>query len=141
MSEPLALRFARDITAAMLHAHRMIPEFVHGDLKPENVLITSSLTTKLSDFGLARGGGVVEGAGLGTPLYRAPECWAGGGPTEKADIYAFGLILFEMITGEHPFRQARTDDELSTWHAEVNPPDLDGELGPNSRTVFAEEPI
>lgn len=103
-----ACRIAREILLALLDAHRA--GFCHLDLKPENVLIARSGRVKLTDFGLgAPLDGLVESAGLGsskaiagTIPYLAPERRDGRGADHRADLYAFGVILFEMICGERP---------------------------------------
>lgn len=98
---------------AALHAAGV----VHGDIKPENILLDSAGRAKLTDFGLAsatpsgttlikRGG---DGVGLGTPGYLAPERLRGGAPTPAADVYALGAVLHEAITG-------------SAWTPEGAPP-------------------
>ncbi len=81
---------------------------VHRDLKPANVLIERSGRVVLTDFGIARTladdntGARTQGV-VGTPLYMAPEQLAGLAVDQRADIYAFGLMLFEMVTGVLPF--------------------------------------
>ncbi len=73
----------------------------HRDLKPENVLVSSAGVAKITDFGIARrADSVAEGMTTGTPRYMAPEVLAGAPPTPLADVYAFGLVAYEMLTGE-----------------------------------------
>lgn len=90
---------------------------VHGDVKPENVLVTGCgtdhETTVLSDFGLARVLEECEASRsrsqvIGTPHYAAPEIHAGGRSRAPADIYATGIILYELIVGHRPFDAATT---------------------------------
>ena len=106
------LRLAGQIADALEHAHRH--GVVHRDLKPSNILLTKS-GVKVLDFGLAKRrpiGPVTgesqptlteEGAVLGTPRYMAPEQIDGKPADERTDIFAFGLVLYEMLTGQHAF--------------------------------------
>ena len=79
---------------------------VHRDLKPANVMLTEDGTVKLTDFGIARMTAMGEtGAGMiGTPSYMAPEQFTGGAVDARADIYACGVLLYELITGRRPYR-------------------------------------
>lgn len=93
--------------AALVHAHSQ--NMVHRDIKPDNILLTSTGTVKVADFGLAK---VIDddvsmtqsGTGLGTPLYMAPE-QARSAKTvdQRSDIYALGATLYHMLTGTLPF--------------------------------------
>jgi serine/threonine protein kinase len=79
---------------------------VHGDFKPENVLITPSGHPKLTDFGiarLARDASAMPTTVLGTALYLAPEQLEGAPPSVASDVYASGLVLYEMLSGRLPF--------------------------------------
>jgi hypothetical protein len=76
-------------------------DIAHRDLKPENVLVSSAGIAKITDFGIARtADSVASGMTSGTPRYMAPEVLAGAAPTRAADVYAFGLIAYETVTGE-----------------------------------------
>lgn len=101
-----AVRIAKQIAGALRAAHDA--GVVHRDLKPENVLLSETGDVKVVDFGIAR---VIdstatqltrEGALLGTPAYMAPEQLLGTAADARADIYAFGIVLAEMLTGRHP---------------------------------------
>ena len=91
---------------AYLHKHGI----VHRDLKPENILVSADGTLKIADFGTA----MLEGArrltwkhlseSLGTPDYMSPEQVQGGRGDERSDIYAWGIMMYEMLTGRVPFR-------------------------------------
>ncbi len=118
-----ALEIATNLAevVAYLHAHRVY----HRDLKPENILVDQDGRVKIIDFGIA----LLEGAprvtwrgfsGLvGTPAYMAPEQIRGerGGP--QTDVYALGLIFYEMLAGRPPFRSA---NPLSTMFQHLNMP-------------------
>jgi predicted ATPase len=103
LQETLAL--ARQICGALEHAHSH--GIIHRDLKPENVVITSGHTVKLMDFGLARATGTAritaEGAITGTFSYMAPEILLGQAATPRSDLYALGVMLYELTTGRPPF--------------------------------------
>lgn len=73
----------------------------HRDLKPENVLVSRGGTAKITDFGIARAAdSVISGMTTGTPRYMAPEVLSGSPPTPAADVYAFGLVAYETISGD-----------------------------------------
>jgi protein kinase-like protein/PEGA domain-containing protein/tetratricopeptide repeat protein len=80
---------------------------VHRDLKPSNVMLLPDGTAKVMDFGIARArrfeGMTATAAFLGTPDYVAPETIDGRGTEPRSDLYALGLILFELLTGQRPF--------------------------------------
>ena len=97
---------AVEIAGALAAAHES--HVVHRDLKPENVIVTPAGRVKLVDFGIAHIEGpesarmTTPGMLLGTPAYMAPEQLAGGSVTPRTDIYSFGVVFQEMLTGQHP---------------------------------------
>lgn len=111
------VEYAVRICAAVMVAHRA--GLVHGDLKPGNILITQENRVKVTDFGLARALGesaMDEGEVVwGTPAYFAPEQAAGDRVLPATDVYAIGVILYEMLTGQVPFT-GQDDQEVAGKH-------------------------
>ena len=108
------VRIGLELADALTRAHYL--KIVHRDLKPANVLIQADGTPKLTDFGVAYFAGrerVTDTAiALGTPQYMAPEMLRGEPPDARADIWSLGVILFELLTGMHPFSGATITDLL-----------------------------
>jgi formylglycine-generating enzyme required for sulfatase activity/tRNA A-37 threonylcarbamoyl transferase component Bud32 len=99
-------RILREVASALDHAHKR--GVIHRDIKPHNVLIEpESGRTLVTDFGIARTaeGGSLTATGMlvGTPAYLSPEQVAGEGGDHRADIYALGVVAYEMLTGQPPF--------------------------------------
>ena len=104
-----AARLLAPVARALDHAHRN--GIIHRDVKPANILMTSGGEPMLSDFGIAK---ILEGeqtseltgtgVGIGTPEYMAPEQGAGGKIDERADVYALGVVFYELVTGRKPFK-------------------------------------
>ncbi len=125
---PRAVAITRQILAALALAHRS--SVVHRDLKPENVMLTGDDRVKLLDFGVARTLADEQGVfrtslGLisGTPAYMAPEQCSDGPSDPRSDLYAVGVMLFEMVTGRLPF-QAKNPIALIGLHVTEPPPRL-----------------
>jgi eukaryotic-like serine/threonine-protein kinase len=101
------LHIARQLCRGLQAAHAQA--VLHRDIKPENMIIEATGNTKLMDFGIAqpiqrqRAGQSRDGSVVGTPYYLAPEQIEGIEPDVRADIYATGVVLFEIFTGELPF--------------------------------------
>jgi serine/threonine-protein kinase len=106
-----AAEIARQICAGLAAAHDK--GVLHRDLKPANVMIDGRGKVRITDFGLASLAGDVEGREIqiGTPAYMAPEQLVGKEVTLRSDIYALGLVLYELFTGK-PAYKAESRDEL-----------------------------
>ncbi len=122
------LRLFRDVCEGVHHAHKNL--VIHRDIKPSNILVTSSGVPKLLDFGIAK---VLSGdPTLGvtaetdrrlTPEYASPEQVEGGTITTASDVYALGVVLYEVLTGTRPYYFGlRTHEELRRVVCEIVPP-------------------
>lgn len=102
-----ATGYGAQIAQALAAAHAA--GIVHRDIKPENILVRPDGYLKLVDFGLAAASGQNEGNGWqpfqGTLRYTSPEQLKGAASSPSSDIFSFGLVLYEMVTGVHPFRE------------------------------------
>ena len=137
------------VCAAVAHAHANL--IVHRDLKPSNILVQKGGRIKLLDFGVAKlldaeGGGdatqLTAFAGVGlTPEYAAPEQVAGGAITTATDVYALGMLLYELLSGRRPYGSGRsTPAQLAREIAETDPKRLsarvaDADDGVDTTTV------
>jgi serine/threonine protein kinase len=103
---PESIAYAIEMGRALIAAHA--ERIVHRDVKPQNVLIDPEGRAKVTDFGIARSleldGLTAAGRVLGTTDYVAPEQAIGDGATEQSDIYSLGVCLWEMLTGDVPFK-------------------------------------
>lgn len=125
--EPMAIHRALDLTIQICsgigYAHRA--GLIHCDVKPQNVLVTRDERVKVADFGIARAmtqaSRPAEEVVWGTPHYFAPEQAAGQPATPASDVYAIGVILFELLTGRLPFA-AETPTALALKHLREPPP-------------------
>ncbi|WP_328460543.1 serine/threonine protein kinase [Actinoplanes sp. NBC_00393] len=120
-----AVRLAGQVAAALAEAHEL--GIIHRDLKPDNILLCTEdgqLQTRLTDFGIARilnlPSMTTPNAVVGTPHYMAPEAFHGTTPSPATDVYALGVLLYELVSGEPPYSSDSIPD-LMRMHAEGNP--------------------
>jgi serine/threonine protein kinase len=159
LSWALRLRIARGAARGLAHLHECSPRrFVHGEVKPSNILLDADYNALLSDFGLARllaiagctdvysvagSGGVMGGAlpyarppagaaldrACGSSAYRAPEARAPGArpPSQKSDVFSFGVVLLELLTGrppEHCGSPSASASSSSAFPPNEQPPEI-----------------
>ncbi len=119
-----ALRIARDLAEGLGAAHTC--GVVHRDLKPSNVLIDQEGRARISDFGVARSlgsGGLTHTGGIvGTPGYLSPEQASGESVDGRSDLYALGLLLHEMLTGQPAFAGATLSESMTRRMLQAPPP-------------------
>ncbi len=126
-----SLTILRDVACALAYAHRQ--GIVHRDIKPENILLSEG-TAVVTDFGIAKavqaarkGGAEITQPGdyVGTPMYMAPEQAASDPATDqRADIYAWGVVAYELISGKHPFAEQTSPQALLTAQMSDTPPPM-----------------
>jgi hypothetical protein len=126
---PLPLRAALDLALEVLDALALAHSrgIVHRDVKPENILLDDEGHAKVTDFGIAKvmdaPGLTLPGLVLGSPAYISPEVVRGQPPRPESDLYAVGVILFEMLAGRLPF-EGSSPIELLLAHRDRPPPVL-----------------
>ncbi|MET1013772.1 MAG: Stk1 family PASTA domain-containing Ser/Thr kinase, partial [Paenisporosarcina sp.] len=100
-----AVEIMKQLTSAIANAHHN--QIIHRDIKPQNILMDDQLHVKITDFGIAMALSATSftqtNSVLGTVHYLSPEQARGGTATKKSDIYALGIVLFELLTGKLPF--------------------------------------
>jgi serine/threonine protein kinase/WD40 repeat protein len=143
-----AARLTEQIASGLDHAHQQ--GIVHRDFKPSNVLLDEHSNVYLADFGIARMADAVSqltGSGIiGTPAYMAPEATQTNRVTSLVDIYALGITLFEMLTGQHPYPSETPVGVLMAHAADPIPdichyrPDLPAEIQEVINRAMAKNP-
>jgi eukaryotic-like serine/threonine-protein kinase len=134
-----SLDILRDVAAALAYAHRQ--GIVHRDIKPENILLSEG-TAVVTDFGIAKAVQAARkeasrdadprdteitlpGDNVGTPMYMSPEQAASDPATDqRADIYAWGVVAYELITGKHPFADRSSPQDLLAAQMSDTPPPI-----------------
>jgi eukaryotic-like serine/threonine-protein kinase len=119
---PEALNYIGQALSALSYAHRQ--HVIHRDIKPANIMLTHEGVIKLMDFGIARAGDdrslTMTGTTLGSLGYMSPEQVKGESTDARSDLYSVGVSLYEMVTGQRPFR-ADSDYSLMTAHVRETP--------------------
>ena len=143
------IKLVRQIASALDYAH--LRGIVHRDLKPSNILLDEDGNAYLTDFGIAKtineGTGLtVTGQVMGTPTYMAPEQWRSQPVDGRTDVYALGVIIFQMLLGQAPFI-AETPHGLMYQHLDMEPPtphtlrpELPLTVAPVLRKALAKQP-
>ncbi|MFO0724900.1 MAG: protein kinase [Myxococcota bacterium] len=129
------VRILRQLFGALAHIHAR--RIVHRDLKPENILVTADGRVKLMDFGVARllRMETTSSGLLGTFAYMSPEQVTTGESDGRSDLYAVGVLLFELLTGRYPFP---IEPPAAALHHHVNtPPDLVRHINPKADPMLA----
>ncbi|HSB91316.1 MAG TPA: protein kinase [Anaerolineales bacterium] len=111
------------VASGVGYAHRA--GLIHCDIKPQNVLVAPDGTAKITDFGIARALSTIDpnestDVVWGSPQYFAPEQAAGAAPSPASDVYALGVMLYEMVTGRLPF-EAENAEHLAELHVTADP--------------------
>src|SRR5437660_1651003 len=117
-----ALNYISQVLDALQYAHHQ--KVIHRDIKPGNMMLTPQGVVKLMDFGIARSGSdrglTMTGTTLGSLYYMSPEQVKGSAVDARSDLYAVGVSLYEMVTGQRPF-QADSDFSILAAHLEQAP--------------------
>lgn len=150
LSEAEVLDIVRQVAEAMEEAHAA--KLIHGDLKPSNLMIEASGAVRIMDFGLARKmdaqatqSAVFSEDPQGTIAYLAPELLMGRPQSERSDVYALGVVMYELLTGERPFAHlgglalaaAHIQSSSKMWPF---PPETSAAAAELVRTMTAREP-
>ena len=140
-----AVDIAQQLSRALAHAHSQ--HVIHRDVKPANILLDADGQVKVGDFGVARlADGSSHGAAataIGTPRYMSPEQARGAAISPASDVYGVGVVLYEMLSGQPPFR-GNSAVEVAVRHLNEPPPPLPRGVPPQLAAVvdraLAKEP-
>ena len=127
MSEAEAVAVMLQIGSALEHAHEQ--DILHRDIKPENVMFHKNGKAVLVDFGIAKSKNTqsaftLAGTIAGTPHYMSPEHCTGESVDQRSDLYAMGVLFYEMLTGHKVFRDSSTSVSIAMAHVYNPPPQL-----------------
>ncbi|OHT16184.1 hypothetical protein TRFO_41981 [Tritrichomonas foetus] len=126
------------VAAGMMHLHSL--SIMHRDLKPENILLDENFEPHIGDFGLAKqiilGDEKANTGKLGTPLYMAPELFSDQPYDMKVDVYSFGMIVYEILTGCRPFDEISNPWALGMKICNGERPPITSSISPNLRPLI-----
>lgn len=133
-SEETILNYLMQICEGLAYAHRL--NVVHRDIKPANIMLTDRNVVKITDFGIAKLLTQQRKKSttmiMGTPLYMSPEQIQGDNVNHRCDIYALGVMLYEMVTGRPPFYEGNIEYQ----HLHNEPPEITRPIGKPLRQVI-----
>lgn len=133
-----AVDWMKQVGTALNYAHKR--GVLHQDIKPDNIFIAQEGNLKIGDFGLsliATGLAYERAQGKGSPAYMSPELCCGDPHDHRSDIYSLGAVFYEILTGEHPFKNATGMIEMALKHAKAPIPSP-RELRPDIPSVLEE---
>eukprot|EP01130_Rhizamoeba_saxonica_P013825 TRINITY_DN5942_c0_g1_i1.p1 TRINITY_DN5942_c0_g1~~TRINITY_DN5942_c0_g1_i1.p1 ORF type:complete len:739 (+),score=139.65 TRINITY_DN5942_c0_g1_i1:112-2217(+) len=122
---PLIRNMSLDVARGMNYLHNYDPPIIHRDLKSENILVTSGYKCKVTDFGLAKfdSGMARSHTFCGTIPWLSPEIFSGEGYTRKADVYSYGIVIWEILTQNEPYH-GKNKPEIILGVQEGNRPEI-----------------
>jgi len=118
LTQTQQLRIAKDIAKGMNWLHCLDPPIIHRDIKPPNILVTANFDVKVCDFGLScvieipKPNEKLRDTAVGSPIWMAPEVLSGHLASEKSDVYAYAIVLWEILTRKPPFSDVRSFEEF-----------------------------
>jgi len=118
LSQTQQLRIAKDIAKGMNWLHCLDPPIIHRDIKPPNILVNANFDVKVCDFGLScvkeipKPGDKLRDTAVGSPIWMAPEVLSGHLASEKSDVYAYAIVLWEILTRKAPFSDVKSFEEF-----------------------------